>query len=84
MSSLCALLGIHHPIIQAPMVGVSTPALAAAVSGAGGLGSLGLGASTPAQARELVAQTRALTARPFNLNLFCHAQARADAAREQA
>ncbi len=32
MSSLCALLGIQHPIIQAPMVGVSTPALAAAVS----------------------------------------------------
>ena len=84
MSSLCALLGIHHPIIQAPMVGVSTPALAAAVSEGGGLGSLGLGASTPAQARELVAQTRALTARPFNLNLFCHAPARADAAREQA
>ena len=84
MSSLCALLGIQHPIIQAPMVGVSTPALAAAVSEGGGLGSLGLGASTPAQARELVAQTRALTARPFNLNLFCHAPARADAAREQA
>lgn len=84
MSSLCALLGIHHPIIQAPMVGVSTPALAAAVSEAGGLGSLGLGASTPAQARELVAQTRARTARPFNLNLFCHAPARADVEREQA
>ncbi|WP_043311057.1 nitronate monooxygenase family protein [Pseudomonas sp. ML96] len=84
MSSLCALLGIRHPIIQAPMVGVSTPALAAAVSEAGGLGSLGLGASTPEQARELIAQTRALTDQPFNLNLFCHAPALADAAREQA
>ncbi|MDD0845253.1 NAD(P)H-dependent flavin oxidoreductase [Pseudomonas sp. Gutcm_11s] len=84
MSSLCTLLGIQHPIIQAPMVGVSTPALAAAVSEAGGLGSLGLGASTPAQARELIAQTRALTDKPFNLNLFCHAPAHADAAREQA
>jgi nitronate monooxygenase len=84
MSSLCALLGIRHPIIQAPMVGVSTPPLAAAVSEAGGLGSLGLGASTPAQARELIAQTRALTDKPFNLNLFCHVPATADAAREQA
>ncbi|MDH0893578.1 MULTISPECIES: nitronate monooxygenase [unclassified Pseudomonas] len=84
MSSLSTLLGIQHPIIQAPMVGVSTPQLAAAVSEAGGLGSLGLGASSPAQARELIEQTRALTAKPFNLNLFCHAPANADAAREWA
>lgn len=82
MSSLCTLLDIRHPIIQAPMVGVSTPALAAAVSNAGGLGSLGIGASTPVQARELIEQTRALTARPFNLNLFCHRPACADALRE--
>lgn len=82
MSSLCTLLGIRHPIIQAPMVGVSTPALAAAVSNAGGLGSLGIGASTPAQARELIEQTRELTARPFNINLFCHRPASADAQRE--
>lgn len=84
MSSLCALLGIRHPIIQAPMVGVSTPALAAAVCEAGGLGSLGLGACSTAQARELVEQTRELTAKPFNLNLFCHRPAAADAAREAA
>jgi nitronate monooxygenase len=38
------LLGIEKPIIQAPMAGVSTSALAAAVSNAGGLGSLGVGA----------------------------------------
>ncbi|MFV3331249.1 NAD(P)H-dependent flavin oxidoreductase [Pseudomonas sp. NY15437] len=75
-------LGIQHPIIQAPMVGVSTPALAAAVSNAGGLGSIGLGASTPAQARALLAQTRALTDKPLNLNLFCHRPAVADPARE--
>lgn len=75
-------LAIDHPIIQAPMVGVSTPALAAAVSNAGGLGSVGLGASTPAQAREAIAQLRGLTDRPFNVNLFCHRPAQADAARE--
>lgn len=78
------LLGIQHPIIQAPMVGVSTPALAAAVSNAGGLGSIGLGASNPEQARGLFEQTRALTDKPLNLNLFCHRPAVADTAREAA
>ena len=66
------LLNIQHPIIQAPMVGVSTPELAAAVSNAGALGSIGLGGSTAAQARELIRKTRALTNAPFNVNLFCH------------
>ena len=80
--AIAELLGIRHPIIQAPMVGVSTPQLAAAVSNAGGLGSLGIGASSPAQARELIEQTRALTDKPFNINLFCHRPACADAQRE--
>ncbi len=84
MSSLCALLGIQHPIIQAPMVGVSTPALAVAVSEAGALGSIGLGASTPDQALELIAQVRAGTARAVNYNLFCHRPGQADAPREAA
>ncbi|MFF7710800.1 nitronate monooxygenase [Pseudomonas sp. NPDC007930] len=81
---LLELLQITHPIIQAPMVGVSTPALAAAVSNAGGLGSLGLGASTPAQARAMIEATRALTPLPFNVNLFCHAPVRFDQARNAA
>lgn len=78
------LLGIQHPIIQAPMVGVSTPALAAAVSNAGGLGSIGLGASNATQARALIEHVRALTDKPVNLNLFCHRPAVADAEREAA
>jgi len=78
------LLGIKHPIIQAPMVGVSTPALAAAVSNAGALGSIGLGASNAEQARALIESTRALTAAPFNVNLFCHRPAKPDAACEAA
>ncbi|GAA5235880.1 nitronate monooxygenase [Verticiella sediminum] len=77
-------IGLRYPIIQAPMAGVSTPALAAAVSEAGGLGSLGIGASSPAQARDMLEATRALTARPVNVNVFCHAPARRDAAREAA
>ncbi|GAA4331481.1 nitronate monooxygenase [Pigmentiphaga soli] len=81
---LLARLGIRHPIIQAPMAGVSTPRLAAAVSNAGGLGSLGIGASTVAQARQAIEETRALTDRPFNVNVFCHAPARRDPVREAA
>lgn len=66
------LLQVAHPIVQAPMVGVSTPQLAAAVSNAGALGSVGLGASDATQSRALIRETRALTTRPFNVNLFCH------------
>ncbi|MDV2858526.1 nitronate monooxygenase [Oceanimonas sp. CAM02] len=71
-------------IIQAPMAGVSTPALAAAVSNAGGLGSLGLGASSVASAREQIEQLQALTDNPFNVNVFCHAPAQRDDAVEAA
>jgi nitronate monooxygenase len=79
-----AQLGIQYPIVQAPMAGVSTPRLAAAVSNAGGLGSLGIGASTAAQARQMIEETGALTTKPFNVNVFCHAPARRDPAREAA
>ncbi|HCM4296284.1 TPA: nitronate monooxygenase [Klebsiella quasipneumoniae subsp. quasipneumoniae] len=81
-NSLLSLLDIDYPLIQAPMAGASTPALAAAVSHAGALGSLGLGASTVAQAEAMIVATRQLTDRPFNVNLFCHAPPRRDARRE--
>lgn len=77
-------LGISVPVIQAPMAGTSTPALAAAVSGAGGLGSLGLGAMTADEAAAAMAQTKALTSRPFGVNLFCHRSAPSNPAAEQA
>lgn len=79
-----ARLSLTLPVVQAPMAGVSTPALAAAVSNAGGLGSLGLGAMDAAGAAAVIAQTRALTNRPFGVNLFCHAPHRHDPAREAA
>src|SRR5271156_4606042 len=64
-------LGIQHPIIQAPMAGgPSTPELVAAVSKAGGLGSLGSAYSTPEQIAADVKKIRALTGKPFNVNLF--------------
>jgi nitronate monooxygenase len=70
--ALLRMLGIAKPIIQAPMAGVTTPALAAAVSNAGGLGSLGVGAMKAEGARKVIRETRALTTKPFNINVFCH------------
>lgn len=80
--SLTSLLGIRYPIIQAPMAGVSTPRLAAAVSEAGALGSIAVGAGDAAQARAAIAELRKLTAKPFNVNVFTHRPATADPARE--
>ena len=69
--SLLNRLGLTSPIIQAPMAGGATaPALVAAVSNAGALGSLGAAYLKPEQIREQIAQVRALTSRPFNVNIF--------------
>lgn len=81
---LCDRLNINHPIIQAPMAGVSTPEMAAAVSNAGALGSISVGASTPGQAEVMIKKTRHLTGKPFNVNVFCHARAWRDAELEKA
>lgn len=81
MSFLNAV-GVDLPIIQAPMAGVSTPALAAAVSNAGGLGSISVGATDVDGARAMISEVQALTDRPFNVNLFVHAAPREDPARE--
>ena len=65
------LLGIEHPIIQAPMAGgPSTPELVAAVSNAGALGSLGAGYLSPQQLESDIARVKELTKRPFSVNLF--------------
>jgi nitronate monooxygenase len=64
-------LGIEHPIVQAPMGGgASCPDLVAAVSEAGGLGSLACGYLAPGQIADAVAGVRRRTTRPFALNLF--------------
>ena len=83
MASLLEPLGVALPIIQAPMAGVSTPAMAAAVTNAGGLGSIGVGAVDAAGARLMIGELRARTTGPFNVNVFCHAPAVADADRER-
>lgn len=64
-------LGIRYPIIQAPMAGgPTTPALVAAVSNAGGLGSLAAAYLKPAAIRQAIRDIRTLTDRPFAVNLF--------------
>ncbi|WP_312059740.1 NAD(P)H-dependent flavin oxidoreductase [Pantoea septica] len=77
-------LRIAFPLIQAPMAGVSTPELAAAVSNAGALGSISLGASNQEQASAMLSRLRQLTAAPVNVNLFCHAPPQRNAERERA
>jgi nitronate monooxygenase len=72
------------PIIQAPMAGVSTPKLAAAVSNAGGLGSISIGASSIAQAKQMIEETQSQTKNPYNVNVFCHQPARRDPVTESA
>jgi nitronate monooxygenase len=84
MNTLLQKLGVSLPIIQAPMAGVSTPEMAAAVSNAGGLGSIGVGAVDAETARKMIASVRAASDRPFNVNVFCHRPAAHDAAREAA
>jgi nitronate monooxygenase len=81
---LLSLLGIELPIIQAPMAGTATVELAAAVSAAGGLGSLGLSMASPEEARAEIARFRALTNRPLNVNFFCHEDLPIDEARRAA
>ncbi len=82
--SLLDMLGIRLPIVQAPMAGVSSPAMAAAVSGAGALGSIGVGASDVSSAGAMIAAVREKSAGPLNVNVFCHRPAVANAAVETA
>lgn len=77
-------LGVTLPIVQAPMAGVSTPALAAAVSNTGGLGSIGIGATDPPGARKMIEELRAATDHAFNVNVFVHETPQPDRAREAA
>ena len=80
-TALCERLGVDLPLFLAPMAGgPSTPALCAAVSEAGGLGSYG-GAYLPVdQLRAEIRAIRGLTARPFAVNLFADSGVAADAA----
>jgi nitronate monooxygenase len=82
--SLTELLGIELPIIQAPMAGVQGSALAVAVSNAGGLGSLPCAMLSLESIRSELKSITSATARPFNVNFFCHTPPAPDPEREAA
>jgi len=66
------LLGIELPILLAPMAGPGTAELAIAVSEAGGLGGLPCAMLSPEQIKAQTLVFRQRTAKPINLNFFCH------------
>ncbi|SFR01170.1 enoyl-[acyl-carrier protein] reductase II [Desulfoscipio geothermicus DSM 3669] len=64
------MLGIEHPVLQGGMAWVSTAELVAAVSEGGGLGIIGSGQAPPEWVREQVRKTKALTGKPFGVNVM--------------
>lgn len=83
-TALLQRLGIALPVFQAPMAGVQDHRLAVAVSEAGGLGALPAAMLTLEQLGNELKALRAATARPFNVNFFCHVPPQPDATREAA
>ena len=83
-NKLTELLGIHVPIIQAPMAGSTTPELAAQVTNAGGLGSLGCAFLSPEQFAGQCAAVRAATNGTYNVNFFVHKEPALDDASGEA
>src|ERR1700723_1465591 len=63
-------LGIDYPIVQGPLGGLSSQQLTAAVSNFGGLGSFGAHGLAPEAMKEVIAQIRSLTSKPFAMNLW--------------
>ena len=73
-NALTAALGIRYPIVQGPLNGLEHQRLVAAVSNFGGLGSFGAHGLTPEAIRRTIAQIRAMTAKPFAVNLWVSMQ----------
>lgn len=84
----CERFGLSYPMIQAPMAGVSTPSLAAAVRQAGALPSLGCGAMNAAALRQALTHYMELSGERsnplININFFCHQEAAPDEATDAA
>ena len=68
-TEFCRTFNIDHPVVLAPMAPVVTPELVAAVSNAGGLGLAPLWVDDPDTLKSQIRQIRALTDRPFGVNL---------------
>ena len=67
---LTAKLGIDYPVIQGPLGGLSSQKLTAAVSNFGGLGSFAAHSLTPGAIKDVIAEIRSLTSKPFAMNLW--------------
>jgi len=67
---VCELFGVEYPIVSAGMGGVASAELAAAVSEAGGLGTIGLAGISREAIHNEVAAARRLTAKPLAANLI--------------
>jgi nitronate monooxygenase len=67
---LTAKLGIDYPVIQGPLGGLSSQKLTAAVSNFGGLGSFGALGLSPGAIKDVIAEIRSLTSKPFAMNLW--------------
>ena len=80
---LTDLFGIEFPVVQAPMAGCNDAQLAIEVSEAGGLGSIPCALLDAVGVRQQLGAVRAQTARPFNVNFFCHDEPTADPMRRR-
>jgi enoyl-[acyl-carrier protein] reductase II len=69
MKNICKLLSIKYPIIQGGMGNISNAQLTAAVSEAGGLGTIGAGTMRPAEVEKIILETKAKTSKPFAVNI---------------
>lgn len=67
---ISSLFGIEYPIIQGPLGGLSTQRLTATVSNFGGLGSFGAHGLSPSAIKDVIAEIRTLTSKPFAINLW--------------
>lgn len=69
MNELTRLLNIKYPIFQGGMGNISNAQLTAAVSEAGGLGTIGAGTMSPEEVESIILHTKTLTTKPFALNI---------------
>src|SRR6266478_4828677 len=69
-NGLTSKLGIKYSIIQGPLGGLSSQRLTAAVSNYGGLGSFGAHGLTPSAIKDVIAELRSMTDKPFAMNLW--------------
>lgn len=69
MNGITSVLGIKYPIIQGGMGNISNAALTAAVSEAGGLGTIGAGTMSADEVEKIIVETKARTSKPFSVNV---------------